>query len=345
VALTLTAKSLTGQPSNESSSSLSPLSKANNSGAFAGTQRINSSESTVNGNAEDSVELSILAQTQAASRGSADASRELSNASSYVSVAQSAANEIDRLLEQAEEKSKEFENSVTGENEAVQAEIGQILRAIDNISDASTVNGQSIVNNGEVTFSTDFNAGDNSSDTAFSISVGNLALDRASLGVSSTEIRNMSAEELTETIQSAKSSVGDVIVALDDAEAQIDAVADRIGSRASAEVKLTQEDAAAAENITAEGLAEKISDDILSTPLAAEVHSLSAAKVQDLLVDRPDDSNSDDDREPSNDDDESRIRRSSRESEAEEPEAAEPDSSSRTSIREAISEARENEED
>lgn len=174
------------------SRSLSPLGSASAT-RFQGLQSINGrKESAV----EDAVALNLSAQRNKET-SSDKAARSISDASSFISIAQEAAKAIDELLAKAQELTASLSTTTNdAEKEAIGGEIVATLAEIDEVAAVAEFKGNPVIDGGPQTFLFNLNSSDESSSSSFSITVQNLGLSLDSLGLSEFVVEEEPVSEI-----------------------------------------------------------------------------------------------------------------------------------------------------
>lgn len=231
---------------------------------------------------DDAATVSISSEARAKRAASNRATRTLSDASSYVSIAESAASEISNLLEKAANIADTLANSsVTATQRSALSEEGKaLLDEITTVNNKATFNDASVVNRGTQVFSVTFNPGSESSDQDYSITVANVALSKSNLGVSSLTSSSFSSSPSTtlSTIQAAQEAVSSTETTLEISANQISEIAKSYGMSIDSRYTLTKESALDVANSIGNSLANNLPD-----TLSALTNGLKPITLTDLI--------------------------------------------------------------
>ncbi len=226
----------------------------------------------------DSAQLSKTAAERAASRERQRAYSTISDAASYISVADNAATEVTRLLKAASSASTQLETEVSESRRAdLQYEVYAYLKAVDQVAANATYNDSSIVDAGPTEFSYELDGSDQSSATNFRLSVSDIALSTTSLNLSSITLENILTDPTSATaaIEDAITATGDVRAGLANRADQVNDFAQKLGISVEVSVQNALTEGPAAD------LAKKIADSVRSG--LTETNNLNPLNVQDLL--------------------------------------------------------------
>lgn len=181
---------------------------------------------------EQATEVKLSKTAQARERGAEDAVRTLSNAATYVNLAEGATNQVESLLEKARQNSEALKTEVDPTKRAALANDGaSFLTEIDTVVSAVQLNDNSVVNGGVRSFSFDFRPEQPLGDSTFTFDVANFALTSSDLGVSSLNSAAFEedAEGTTDTIEAAQDQLQTVRASVGKAKQTILDVADKFG--------------------------------------------------------------------------------------------------------------------
>ncbi len=226
----------------------------------------------------DAASVSLSSADALRARGNERALTSLSDASSYVSIAQSVTDGVEQLLNRALEIASTLEGVLPATQRAELAEEAEsILEEIDELTSNAELNDQPVIDAGEQTFTVNLNASDPSTASTYSITVPNVPVSRTSLSLATLTADDFS-DSPTATINAlttAGAAIDQTKSNLRIAEEQVLQVGERFGEIAS----LRSGVGSAAE---AEDLATQIASAVES--LTTSQGSIDPLRVQDLLA-------------------------------------------------------------
>ena len=239
---------------------------------------------SINTPADDSAtKVSLSSRATPFERSSTQAARAISDATSVVSIAAGAADEIERLIGNLESVQAQLDTLLTPTQQtALESEADSLLEEINTVAEEATFNGQSVVNSGAQTIEFDLDVADENSSTAVAIQIPNVAVDSESLGINTLTGAGITAdpESAKTTLTAAKAQVRAVQSSLESSESQINGAAERAGLTAQIESdnasRLTERDASA--------FAERIASSLGSLVTDAQADLIDPIRVQDLIT-------------------------------------------------------------
>ncbi len=231
-------------------------------------------------NSSDAVVTSLSPPSRDSSRGEERALRNLSDASSFVSIASNATVQVEKLVERAQTIAQKLTTALSPDQQDALAEEGAaVLGEIDTIVSGATFQNSSVVNNGETSFSVNLDASDQSSGSTYHIQVQNVGISRANLGIdslTSTDFKSNTSQTIT-TLENAQTQINGAKVHLADSEKQIANVGSQFG------MVVEEQTSASRAAINPEATAEKIAT-LLEEKLAPVAHQLDSTRVTTLLT-------------------------------------------------------------
>ncbi len=164
--------------------------------------------------------------------------RNLSNAISYVDVAENAAGRVDGILGRLRELATQAREANLPEKASdIENEASTLLGELDSISSNTEVSGERVIDAGSRSFDIDTNSGDGSSQSNLTLSVRNIGLSRQELGLQNLDadsFRGGSGLEQTQALlDSAAASTNSTKQELSNARESIDSFASSLGLKTS----------------------------------------------------------------------------------------------------------------
>lgn len=260
--------------------------QANKLADLIGPRQVFRSAATVSSAREfstDAAQLETLPQTRARDRGTEKALRTLSDGASYVSIAQNATESVQRLVDEAYAIATTLKGEVTpDQRESLSSYADSLLSEIDSIVSDAEFNDQAIADGGEVTFSVNLNAADESTSNTYNVSVLDVPLSQSSLGLSSLTASSFadSPTATLTTLANAQASLSQTATNLEASENQITAIANEFGKIKQSRFTSMLNDVG---ELDAEALAQKIANNI-SAAVGSSAENLNLLRVQDLLA-------------------------------------------------------------
>lgn len=233
---------------------------------------------------EDATSVKLSTSERALTRGSERALRSLNEATSYVSIAQSATENIGLLVDKALQIAQTLETAVPADVRESLAQEGQdILAEIDTIVDEATFNGIEVIAGGSQLFTVNLDAADESFASSYAVHVQNVAVSRNELSLSTLSASSFSnsATQTVATLELAQLAVESTLSNLQDSEQEIENAASHFGLTASVQASVPA--GRGDTNPTPEQLASEISS-VLGNTLREASHNLNPLRVQDLLA-------------------------------------------------------------
>lgn len=260
--------------------------QANKLADLIGPRQVFRSAATVASTQEfstDATRLEILPQTKVRDLSTSKALRSLSDASSYVSIAQNATASVQRLVDEAHTIASTLEGEVTpDQRESLSAYADSLLSEIDSIVSDAELNDQAVIDSGEVNFLVNFNAADASTSNTYNVNVLDVPISQASLGLSGLTASNFSdspTATLT-TLENAQASLSQTATNLKTSENQIADIANEFGQiKQSRFISLLNN----VGELDPDALAQKIASNI-SSAVDSSGANLNPLRVQDLLA-------------------------------------------------------------
>ena len=265
--------------------------------SFSTAQSVNQSDDKSSAATAEASVLSLSSQaTTNSSSGTESALRSISDASSYLSVASSAASSIEDLLGQLGDVYTSLQNTLDpAETDILNGEAYELLLEINAVASASTFNGSSVVDGGNQTFLFSLDgeslaAGSSSGSVA--VTIANVALSATALGLPDVNSPDFARGQLGEALDASDGSGAQLLAS---AQAQVDAVqsalsasAQELNSVANSFGLSTNAETQAIANGTlsnddADLLTSKIISEI-SSVITAQSGNLDALRVADLLA-------------------------------------------------------------
>jgi len=236
----------------------------------------------------DAVVLNLSPAKLAQQRQSNRALRNLSDASSFVSIGEQATTEIARLIDQSKTVAKTIEKTVDPVRKAELAEeANSFISEIDKVVKSATVDGtRSVVNFGAQNYSFNLDGSDLSSQSKDSVFISNIAVSRSDLSLDNLNSAQFAQDPsgVVSKLDEAKNRVNFASTNLQAAQKDIDSVADKFGIRAKDRVDLVIDSDAANK------IAQRISE-IISEKASESSNSLDSLRVQNLISNSTNNSN------------------------------------------------------
>lgn len=230
---------------------------------------------------QDAARVSFSSPLKAGQQNRAEALHTLSDASSFTNIAQDAASQIGSLLDRAASLS----NAIAGEVDPTKkntyaTEAAAAITEITNVVSRAKLNDQTVVGRGQQTFTHNLDGSDNSSSSTFTVSVANVGLTAADLGVSNLTSSSFINDTTTTlaTVKAAKQQVLQTQEHLANSETQVDSIAQSFGL-----VGSTRAAASSGQLKSAQSLADTIGQSLGRLVGAANTNNLSPVRVQDLI--------------------------------------------------------------
>jgi hypothetical protein len=234
---------------------------------------------------EQAAEVKLSTGEQAYVKNSEKAVRTISDASSYISVAQYATDEVSSLVDKARSIAESLATEVDQRRrDALASEGAAVVGRIDEIKADATFNDQQIIDGGGTTFDLNLDQAANNSDDRFLVRVSDVRISSADLGLNTLTEANFESirsadNSVITTLKAAQEQLATSRASLDSSESKVNETAQLFGIEA--EQRL---DGAPSElDQKAEQLATQLKSSLAESLVSAQADSLDPLKVQELL--------------------------------------------------------------
>jgi hypothetical protein len=234
---------------------------------------------------EEAAKVTLSKQERAREDAQGSAAIKLSNAASFVNIADDAAEQIQRLVELAKKNTESIENEASSGRKAQLAQEGAALLAeIDSVVSRAELHGSSVVNAGKKSFSFDISVESPTGDSTFSASVSNVAVSRSDLGLSDVDATDFEEDpsSVRDTLTAAGDNLSNTRASLESSSEQLSSIAKQVGVEAG---RQSESEGQLSEN-TADALARRIAESIRDSVQKPET-SLNSNAVGMLLANEP----------------------------------------------------------